>query len=273
MSYLALDPSTGQDIYKIGSVAAGVSSTAVSPVDTTLRQIDMGINSAAAIIATIPGVGPLIAGVLEAGEALVNAIGIRSGADEANVITKVQTPLGNQLIAINSAIPYANATQLQTMFNAVLSMGQQFRTFVANPAFTDGRASTQALNTIMPLIDGTGRYTSKDSAPGCSHCGPAGGGEDGILGSIARQAAAIGGTVQYMAPPQVTQNYGASYYPTLQSPSSVYGNLTIQASTLPKYTPLSVEGAPPAVVSTGLFDAGYLPLLVGAGLLFLFFRK
>jgi hypothetical protein len=267
------DPTVGQDVNQIGTTAAALTSRMVSPVDTTLHQIDQGVNAAAAIAVLIPGVGPIIAGVLEVGEAIVNVIGIRAGADEANVITRVQTPLGNQLVAINAAIPYANPAQLQTMYNAVAQLGQQFKQFVASSIFTDGRASTQALNTIMPLVDGSGSYSSKNSTPGCIHCGPAGGGEDGIMGSIARQMAALGVSVQYMAPPQVTQNYGASYYPTLQSPSSVYGNLTIQSGTLPKYTPLTVQGTPPAVVSTGLFGAGYMPLIIFGGLLFLFVRK
>jgi hypothetical protein len=213
----------------------------------------------------------LIAGVLEIGEALLNVIGIRRGADEENVITRVQTPLGNQLIAINNAIPYASVQQLQVLYNAVAQMGQQFRQFVANPAFTDGRASTQALNTIMPLIDGTGSYSSKNSPPGCNHCGPAGGGEDGTLGSISRQITRMGG-ITY-APPIVTQGPTAGYFPTLQSPSINYGDQLPQSGTLPKYTPLNPAQTPPQVVSTGLFDAGYLPLVVGAALLFLFMRR
>jgi len=274
MSYFGQDSTTGQDVQVIGTDAAALTSQMVSPVDTTLHQIDQGVNAAASVVAMIPGVGPLIAGVLEAGEALLNVIGIRSGADEANVITKVQTPLGNQLIAINSAIPYASVSQLQTMYSAVGQLGQQFRTFVANSIFTDGRASTQALNTIMPLIDGTGQYTSKSSAPGCSHCGPAGGGEDGIQGSIARQLGKLGVNVtQYLSPPLLTQLYGSSYYPTLQSPTTILGNATIQSGTLPNYPPSPWTRTAPAVVSTGLFEAGYLPLIVGAGLLYLFLRK
>jgi hypothetical protein len=242
-----------------------------SPVDTTLRQIDQGVETAAEIAASFPGVGQLIAGVLEVGMAIVNAIGIRSGADEADVITKVQTPLGNQLIAINTAIPYANATQLRTMYQAVYNMGAQFKQFVANSVFTDGRASTQALNTIMPLIDGTGGYTSKDSAPSCTHCGPAGGGEDGVMGSISRQLAMAG--VVLMAPPQVTQGATSGYFPTLESPTISYGDNIVQAGTLPNYPPSTIHGTAPQVVSTGLFDAGYLPLFVGAALLYMFIRK
>jgi hypothetical protein len=243
----------------------------VSPVDVTLRRIDQGVNTAATITAAIPGVGPLVAGVLEIGEALLNVIGVRRGADEADVITRVQTPLGNQLIAINNAIPYASIAQLQTLYTAVVQMGQQFKQFVANPVFTDGRASTQALNTIMPLIDGTGDYTSKNSSAGCNHCGPAGGGEDGTLGSISRQIMNIGGTPY--APPIVTQGPNGGYFPTLQSPSLSYGDQLPQAGTLPKYTPLPLTQTAPQVVSTGLFDAGYLPLVVGVALLYLFMRR
>lgn len=246
---------------------------AISPVDTTLMQVDQGINTVASIAAQIPGAGQLVAGVLELGEVIINAIGIRSGADEADAITRIQTPLGNQLIAINSAIPYANVSQLQTMFQAVRQLGSQFSAFVAQPAFTDGRASTQALNTIMPLVDGSGDYTSKDSGPGCYHCGPAGGGEDGILGSIVRQLNKLNPGMYYMAPPEVTAGQMSGYLPTLDSPSTTYGNGIPESGSLPKYPPSTVPITTPAVVSTGLFNAGMLPLLVGGALLYLLIRK
>lgn len=246
---------------------------AISPVDVTLRQVDSGINTVASIAATVPGVGQLVAAVLVAGEAIINAIGIRSGADEADAITKIQTPLGNQLIAINSAIPYANTQQLQTMFQAVSQLGSEFMAFVAQPVFTDGRASTQALNTIMPLVNGSGDYTSKNSQPGCMHCGPAGGGEDGILGSIVRQLNVLNPGMYTMAPPEVTQGQMSGYLPSLDSPSSVWGNGIPEAGSLPKYPPSTVPVSQPATVSTGLFDAGSLPLIVGAALLYLFIRK
>lgn len=254
-----------------------------SPVDTALIQVDQGVNAAASVAAMIPGVGPVVAGVLELGEMFVNAIGIRSGADEADVITKVQTPLGNALIAINNAIASASVPQLQTMFQAVYNMGQEFKQFVAGNQFTDGRASTQALNTIMPLIDGTGAYTSKASVPGCQHCGPTGpAGSDGTLGSINYRLQQLGAppmaiqsTTAIMAPPQLAQGggTGASFYTTLQSPSITLGNTTIQSGTLPNYPPSAIPDQLPAVVSTGFFGAGDMPLLVGAALLFLFLRR
>jgi hypothetical protein len=244
----------------------------ISPVDTTLRTIDAGISEAASIAASIPGAGQVVAGILEVGGMLLNAIGIRSGADEADVITKVQTPLGNQLIAINAAIPYASVNQLQTMYSAVAQLGAEFRQFVAQAIFTDGRASTQALNTIMPLIDGTGDYTSKNSQPGCGHCGPAGGGEDGIEGSIQRQIAKLGG-IMIMAPPGVSQGALSSFYPALSSPSDQYGEIIPQAGTLPLYPATASTAALPATVDTGFFNAGNMPLIVGAALLFLFLRK
>ena len=263
-----------------------------SPVDTTLASVDQGINSAVNVSVNIPGIGPLIGSILKIGEVIINAIGIRSGADEANVITKVQTPLGNQLVAINNAIAYATPQELDTMFQAVVQMGSEFRQFVAQSIFTDGRASTQALNTIMPLIDGSGQYTSKNSQPGCVHCGPLGpAGSDGTLGSINYQLVQLGyapmtmppaGVVStgpapttIMAPPQLTQGALSSYYPTIESPSSNTGDTIVQAGTLPLYpaTASSPLSTAPAVVSTGFFGAGDTPLIVGAVLLFLFLRK
>ena len=245
----------------------------ISPVDTTLAQIDQGINAAASVAANIPGVGQIIAGVLKIGEMFVNAIGIRSGADEADVITKVQTPLGNQLIAINAAIPYANISQLTTMYQAVGQLGAEFQSFVGQGIFTDGRASTQALNTIMPLINGTGGYTSKNSGSTCQHCGPAGGGEDGIQGSILRQIQHLnGGQPVFMSPPQPTQGIQSSFYMSLDSPSTTYGDGIPQAGTLPLYPPVTANPGAPQVVSVGM-SADTTTLAIGALLLFLAFRK
>jgi len=260
------------EVLAAGAQAANITSGMVSPIDTTLRQVDQGVSAAASIVATIPGVGPLVAGILEVGEAIANVLGIRAGADEADAISKVQVPFGNQLAAINAAIPYASIPQLQTMYQAVGQMGAQFAHFVGQPAFTDGRASTQALNTMMPLVNGTGGYTSKDSQPGCYHCGPAGGGEDGVQGSIQRQIAKLGGNM-IMAPPTVSQGALSSYYPTLESPSMQSGFDIVQSGTLPLYPATSPTVNQPAVVSTGLFGAGSMPLIVGAALLFLFLRK
>ena len=248
---------------------------AISPVDTTLAQVDQGINAAASVAASIPGVGQIVAGVLKVGEMLVNAIGIRQGADEADVITRVQTPLGNQLVAINAAIPHANITQLSTMFQAVQQLGAEFASFVGQNIFTDGRASTQALNTIMPLVNGTGGYTSKNSQPTCTSCGPAGGGEDGIEGSILRQIQMLnGGQPVIMAPPTFTQGIQSSYYMSLESPTTQYGDGIPQSQYLPNYPPLSIPNpGVPQVVSTGLFSDGATPLLIGAALLYFAFRK
>lgn len=247
---------------------------AISPVDTTLAQVDAGINSAASVLATIPGAGQVIAGVLKIGEMVVNAIGIRSGADEADVITKVQTPLGNQLVAINAAIPYANINQLTTMYQAVGQLGAEFQSFVGQNIFTDGRASTQALNTIMPLINGTGGYTSKNSGPTCQHCGPAGGGEDGIQGSILRQIQTLnGGAPVILSPSQPSQGIQAGIYMSLDNPSTAYGDTIPQAGTLPIYPAVNTSNyGAPQVVSVGL--SGDAPLLIGGAiLLYLAFRK
>jgi hypothetical protein len=75
-----------------------------------------------------------------------------------------------------------------------------------------------------------------------------------------------------MSPPLVTQGYGSSFYPSLQSPSTTY-NSTIQAGNLPLYSPSTVSHNAPAVVDTGFFGAGYWPLLIGAGLIYLLFRR
>lgn len=182
-------------------------------------------------IATAWASGPITGAfvtALYAGMDILNTIGIRAGANEADAITPTQNKVGSILTQVNNQIPTATIPALQAMFVEVQNMGVQWLKFLADPRFTDGRASMQAANTIMPLINGTGCYQRFNLVPGCSHVGPAGGGEDGTLGSIQRQIITLGGN---MVPSQLTA-YAGSGIPqlTFQSPSFPW---IPQAGTLP----------------------------------------
>jgi len=214
----------------------------------------------------------IVGAALKAAQAILPFIG--AGRREADAIVPFQNQVGAALAQINRDIATANIAALQSMYQVTIQIGNQFKAFVAQPQFTDGRASTQALNTIMPLIDGTCGYTSKASGPTETNCGPSGpAGTNGTLGSIVYQINLLQGGAT-VAPPQLTQFNGASYYPTLQSPSTLgNGNTLPQPGTLPYYAPNNLASVPAAVVNTGLFDAGNTPLIVAAVLLFLFLRK
>jgi hypothetical protein len=211
----------------------------------------------------------VVGAALKVAQAILPMIG--RGRSEADAIVPFQNQVGAALAQINRDIGTANIAALQSMYQVTIQIGNQFKAFVAEPVFVDGRASTQALNTIMPLIDGTCGYTSKNSGPTETNCGPAGpAGTNGTLGSIVYQINLLqGGST--LAPPQLTQTNGASYYPTLQSPS--LGGTLPQPGTLPYYPPNNLTSVPAAIVNTGLFDAGNLPLIVGGVLLFLAFRR
>jgi hypothetical protein len=87
-------------------------------------------------------------------------------------------------------------------------VAQQFISFVSSQHFTDRRASGQALNTVMPIVDGSCGYPvplppyGQRFQPTRFNCltwgdGTIGGaGSNGILGAIQRAIVARGGTVQ-----------------------------------------------------------------------------
>ena len=78
------------------------------------------------------------------------------GRREADVIVPVQEAIYNQLVSINRQVDdVEDPNVLYTWLEYLQQWRSQFITFVEDPAFTDGRASQQALNDLIPVIDGT----------------------------------------------------------------------------------------------------------------------
>jgi len=151
------------------------------------------------------GVGAPVGAALLLGGSILDALHIGSGRTEADAIVPVQNAIDLRLQEINRGINTASIPQLQAWRDELIAMGAEFRRFVTDPRFTDGRASTQALDTIMPLIDGTDSsgYPCQLNKWG----NPCNG---GTIGTIERRAYAMGGA---LAPPQITQG---GMGPTLQ---------------------------------------------------------
>lgn len=203
------------------------------------------------------GTSQLASSVIHAFQTVESWIGIGKGRSEADLITPIQNAIGDRLVQINSEIATANIPKLQSFILELQQMGAYFRHFVSDPdKFPDGRASTQALNTIMPLIDGT------NSTGGIARA------DGGTTGSVTRRLAQIGGT---LPPPTLTQGYYGGDA-SLQYPTQSYPWLP-QAGTLPPTAPLSsLKYQPVEVVGAG-FGGGVVPI-VGAGLLlFLLSRR
>jgi hypothetical protein len=185
--------------------------------------------------------------------------GIRAGAREADVIVPVQNnivnsglgPITNQILSgMNPSLD-----TLYQLYRQVWSYGVAFQEFVLMRQFTDRRASGQALNTVMPYIDGSCGYpvpVAFTATPGQFNClswgdGTVGGvGQNGMLGAIGRAIMNLGGTVPAL--PDLHQAANSGIKP---------------ASVLPGYG----GGLPATILGVST------PLAFGLGLLVLFAYK
>ncbi len=222
------------------------------------------------------GVGAVIGAAIAVALALTKLIG--RGRAEADIIVPVQNQLINpqgtgQLDQItHMLVQNPNVTGLQSLYDTVGRIGTAFIDFVSNPRFTDGRASVQALNTIMPYINGTCGYSwpppMHPNQANCIRWGdgtPGGVGTDGMMGAIARAILRLGGQVP---PPLPTQTAGP--YQQLQYQGSQTFPYIPQAGTLPANAPLSpLRPQVIPVVGAGLNELVPALLLGGAALYWL----
>jgi hypothetical protein len=237
-----------------------------SPIDLGTSAAEAGLTGAVSLGLLASGVAAPVGAAMMVGSAILDALGIGHGRREADAIVPVQNSISNvngtgRLDEINRAIPTATIPQLQMFANEVVKTAIQFRQFVSDPRFTDGRASHQALDTLMPLIDGTDATGAPCSVNKWGN--PCNG---GTLGTIQRQILQLGGTI---GPPLLTQGVGSTI-PSLQFPQPGFGYLP-QAGTLPPTAPYSPIQSPGLIT----VNAGsHLPLLAGAGLLiFILLRR
>lgn len=224
-----------------------------------MAQDSQGLGFAPIIAAAAAGSGPLapiVMAVSLIGSMIPIALSqIGKGRREADIITPVQNQIGQRLAEINRAIDYSSILALQDFYMEVQDLGKQLEAFVSDPRFTDGRASHQALDTIMPLIDGTnadGQIVRPDG---------------GTLGSIVRAIQKLGGNIQSAIPTQ-----GAGMGPTLQTQLPGLAFLP-QSGFLPPTSPLSPIRS--AGVQTVGGTSNLLPYLFlgGAAALFLGSRR
>lgn len=136
----------------------------------------------------------------------VSQSGIGSGRAEADLIVPVQNRLLYQLDLITDQIRTGHnpsVSTLESLYAQVVVLANNFITFVLSPRFVDRRASGQALNTVMPYIDGTCGYAvplSATATPTQFNCiswgdGTIGGiGTNGMLGALSRAILALGGS-------------------------------------------------------------------------------
>lgn len=185
------------------------------------------------LAAAAPAAGPAAPLLLAASllPKILPAFKIRAGANEADAIVPTQEKLGRLLGDVDKEIPVANVARLQQLQSELSRIAQEYLAFLTDPQFTDGRASVQSANAIMPMLDGTGGYTwpAMQGHPVSVDAwgNPTNGGR---LGTIARRIAQLGGS---MRPATVGQGAAGGIFPTLQVPTA---SGIPQAGTLPART-------------------------------------
>jgi hypothetical protein len=186
----------------------------------------------------IPGVGTIgaasIATTLQAINQFEAWLGIGAGRREADIIVPVQNQLMAHLGTITNQILTGASpaiTDLQSMYRDVWASAVAFQEFVLMCNFTDRRASGQALNTVMPYIDGSCGYpvpVGPMATPTQFNClswgdGTIGGvGQNGMLGAIGRAITNAGGSIPVL--PDLHQSANSGIQPTQINPfSPIFG--------------------------------------------------
>jgi hypothetical protein len=209
--------------------------------------------------ATSPSAGGTIQTVNSFVAKLESWIGIGAGRREADIIVPIQNQMMQVLGGITNQILIVMNPPMSTLlllYRQVWAQAVSFQEFVLLKNFTDRRASGQALNTVMPYLDGTCGYPvpiGRTATPGTFNClswgaGTIGGvGQNGMLGAIARAIVNAGGTVPTLPDIHQTANTGIS-------PSQIVANST------------GILGLPATIMGVST----PLALAIGVGALFLY---
>lgn len=182
-----------------------------------LQTISLGANF-------VPGVGQVASVVIQSAAQFIakfeSWFGIGAGRREADIIVPVQNDMISALGNVTNQIRTGqdpDVNMLASLYRQVWARGVSFQEFVLMRNFTDRRASGQALNTVMPYIDGSCGYSVPvgiTATPGQFNClswgdGTVGGvGQNGMLGAIARAIQAKGGTIPSLPDLHQSANQG-----------------------------------------------------------------
>lgn len=204
----------------------------------------------------IPGIGQIASVAITTLNTMLaqfeNWFHIGSGRREADIIVPVQNNLVNVTLAnVTNQILVGTSPDLPTLTNLyrqVWSAAVGFQEFVLMRNFTDRRASGQALNTIMPYIDGSCGYpvpVGPTAVPGRFNClswgdGTLGGvGTNGMLGAIGRAIQAVGGSIPTLPDLHQTANQGIRPSQIVTNPTGLLG---LPATIMGISTPLVLFG-------------------------------
>jgi hypothetical protein len=199
----------------------------------------------------VPGVGQIGSIVLTAFNQFLNQFEswfhIGAGRREENIIVPVQNSFVSALGQVTNQFVTGQSPdcdQLSSLYRQVWMMAVAFQEFVLMRQFTDRRASGQALNTVMPYIDGSCGYSIPvgfTATPGTANCGFSWGdgtiggvGTNGMLGALSRALQAQGCSVPAL--PDLHQAANSGIRPA--SVAAGYGGLP--ATIMGVSTPLAL---------------------------------
>lgn len=227
--------------------ALGVPSAGSGNV-SILQTASVGLNF-------IPGIGTIGALSITALKTMLGQFEswfhIGAGRREADIIVPVQNQMMAHLGTITNSFltgTSPSVTDLQGYYRDVWATAVGFQEFVLMCNFTDRRASGQALNTVMPYIDGSCGYSvpvGPQATPSQQNCltwgdGTLGGpGTTGMLGALARAITNAGGSVPTL--PDVHQSANMGIRPTQITPP-VFGIGGLPATIMGVSTPLALFG-------------------------------
>ncbi len=201
------------------------------------------IVAAAPLVASTGPLAPIAAGVAGAIAGATWLLGqIGEGRTEADIIVPVQNAVGERLAEIVADQDRAGVTMLQNYYLELTSMSIEFQNFIGDASFTDGRASAQAYDDIIPLIAD-------------------------IQAGIARRIQAKGASI----PLASTITQGAGYIlPRLETPAQTTFPVIPQSGTIWPNAPLPTIRPQPIQQVAG-FDP--VSMLIIGGIAFAFLRK
>jgi hypothetical protein len=189
--------------------------------------------------------------------------GIGAGRKEADAIGPTQLAILSRLDNIYPGIPNASTLQLQNWLDELIRLQSSYISFLNDPAFGDGRASEQSMNTVLPWLSGTNAYGQTvtthpeyetERAHGTIRYLPREV-NGGVIGILQQELGARG---EGMQPPQVSEGYGGV---SLQYPSSYGGFGVPQSGYLTDIPPGRQYSASIASLVPGGMGA-YLPLAI-----------
>lgn len=222
----------------------------------------------------VPGVGQIASAAIQTFTTMLSQMeswfGIGAGRREADIIVPVQNQMMDALGIITQQILTSQSPSVEQLilyYREVWVRAVAFQEFVLQKNFTDRRASGQALNTVMPYLDGSCGYSEPvgmTATPTQFHCiswgdGTVGGvGTNGMLGAIGRAILAQDGSLPMLPDLHQAANQGIP----VTNPG------TIPGGGIPGITP---GYTPPGTTIMGVSTP--LALMIGVVGLFLFSRK